>query len=1007
MKKILSTIILVAIVVSSYSQGINFQGVARSANGTIIAGSNVSLRLSIISKNADALPEYVETKTVLTNAQGIFSIVVGDASNTAVVGSFKNIVWSEGPKFLKVEMDPAGGTNYLNMGSTQLQNVPFAYYSYGVNAANVNGILPIASGGTGVSSLNTFKSNLGIDLINNTSDLDKPISNSTKKALDLKFNIADTINFTKQKFADSVMLTKVKYSDTALMLNNRIGRDTLNLSARIDTRAPLDSPTFRGIVRGITKSMVGLDSVNNTADIDKPISTLTQAALNTKISSETFSSSVALKENLANKSTSTDLGGANSSDTKYPSQKAVKTYVDAQVNAGGVADGGITTAKLADAAVTNAKVATGIDKAKVGLGNVDNTADSAKPISALTQAALDSKASTFENVFTGRQMINGTSNGYVLGLNTAENGYWLFDEEGTLLFPNNTRIEAGTSTETILSAPINGNFSINTIGENGINNWKFKANGNIQLPYNSFLISDGEDLGMVAGENQSFFINTSYDDISRTWNFSPNGVLSFPDGTKLNIKYGGNENWFGLDLPNSKDFIISAYNDPYTPSNLWTFKSNGEMIFPDGSKFAQLEGDGTVGFGIKEETDFLVQTSSNSNWYEWEFNRDGSFAFPDNTKFTGNDEINNFNIKISEGKNLKIKTTNSIQNVEVDYQWTFYSDGRMEFPDGAIASGNISGTSNFGFDIEGGFSILTNNDNGLYNLWSFSDDGLLYFPDGTVTSGNISGTTNFGFDTRATNSGFSIITSGTSSGTSQYWEYSTDGSLTFPDGTISSGNISGTSNFGFDTRATNSGFSIITSGTSSGSSQNWSYSTDGSLTFPDGTITSGNISGTSNFGFDTRATNSGFSIITGTSTGTTKLWTFDNNGILNLPAGGGIQIDGISALSKRTEEFYIDITVGTNYFGLDINSQYDYKNSSNFNGSEVLLFPLNHTPLSVNQIFIYLDGRRIPKFASNNTPLYEISGSGVALYIDNFPNSNDFLSFDFDLNNILRITIDY
>lgn len=145
-----------------YTQGINFQGVARSANGTIIAGSNVSLRLSIIAKNVDATPEYVETKTVMTNAQGIFSIVVGDGSNTAVIGNFKNIVWSDGPKFLKVEMDPAGGTNYLNMGATQLQYVPYSFYSYGVAASNVSGVLSVDKGGTGVSTIAALKDALNL-----------------------------------------------------------------------------------------------------------------------------------------------------------------------------------------------------------------------------------------------------------------------------------------------------------------------------------------------------------------------------------------------------------------------------------------------------------------------------------------------------------------------------------------------------------------------------------------------------------------------------------------------------------------------------------------------------------------------------------------------------------------------------------------------------------------------------------------------------------------------------
>ncbi len=63
----------------------------------------------------------------------------------------------------------------------------------------------------------------------------------------------------------------------------------------------------------IGASDIGLGNVDNTSDLNKPISMLTQTALN-------------LKEDLANKSTDilTDAG----SDTKYPSVKAVKSYLD-------------------------------------------------------------------------------------------------------------------------------------------------------------------------------------------------------------------------------------------------------------------------------------------------------------------------------------------------------------------------------------------------------------------------------------------------------------------------------------------------------------------------------------------------------------------------------------------------------------------------------------------------------------------------------------------------------
>ena len=48
------------------------------------------------------------------------------------------------------------------------------------------------------------------------------------------------------------------------------------------TIARLNSPTFTGTVSGITKSMVGLGNVDNTSDVNKPVSTAVQTELNKK-----------------------------------------------------------------------------------------------------------------------------------------------------------------------------------------------------------------------------------------------------------------------------------------------------------------------------------------------------------------------------------------------------------------------------------------------------------------------------------------------------------------------------------------------------------------------------------------------------------------------------------------------------------------------------------------------------------------------------------------------------
>jgi hypothetical protein len=62
---------------------------------------------------------------------------------------------------------------------------------------------------------------------------------------------------------------------------------TSAIQTQINTKAPTADPTFTGTVSGISKSMVGLGSVDNTSDANKPVSTAQQTALNLKANSAT------------------------------------------------------------------------------------------------------------------------------------------------------------------------------------------------------------------------------------------------------------------------------------------------------------------------------------------------------------------------------------------------------------------------------------------------------------------------------------------------------------------------------------------------------------------------------------------------------------------------------------------------------------------------------------------------------------------------------------------------
>jgi hypothetical protein len=153
---------------------------------------------------------------------------------------------------------------------------------------------------------------------------------------------------------------------------------------------------------GLVKGDVGLGNVDNTSDLNKPISTATQAALN-------------FKEDLANKSLDVTTDGG--SDLKYPSVKATKTYVDAAI-------------------VTATPDATTLIKGKVKLaGDLSGTADLP------TVATVG--GSTALNVHSAELSANAATE-----LNTA----------GTIV----KRDASGNFTAGIITAALNGNATTAT-----------------------------------------------------------------------------------------------------------------------------------------------------------------------------------------------------------------------------------------------------------------------------------------------------------------------------------------------------------------------------------------------------------------------------------------------------------------------------------------------------------------------------------------------------------------
>ena len=124
---ILLFILLASITYAQAPQGIPYQAVARNSSGAVLASTNISVRFTIRDSIATGAIKYRETHSVTTTSQGMFSVNVGQG--TPVTGMFSGINWGTNAKFLQVELDPAGGTSYIDMGTQQMMSVPYAKYA--------------------------------------------------------------------------------------------------------------------------------------------------------------------------------------------------------------------------------------------------------------------------------------------------------------------------------------------------------------------------------------------------------------------------------------------------------------------------------------------------------------------------------------------------------------------------------------------------------------------------------------------------------------------------------------------------------------------------------------------------------------------------------------------------------------------------------------------------------------------------------------------------------------
>jgi hypothetical protein len=136
MKKAVLPAFLMALSIVALAQipeSFNYQVVVRDgSSNNPLANQDVSFKMSILKGSSSGESQYSELHSANTGALGIVNLIIGNG--TGKTGNITTIDWGADTYFLKVEIDPDGGTSYVEMGTTQLLSVPYALHAKSAEA---------------------------------------------------------------------------------------------------------------------------------------------------------------------------------------------------------------------------------------------------------------------------------------------------------------------------------------------------------------------------------------------------------------------------------------------------------------------------------------------------------------------------------------------------------------------------------------------------------------------------------------------------------------------------------------------------------------------------------------------------------------------------------------------------------------------------------------------------------------------------------------------------------
>lgn len=358
---------------------LNYQAVILDPNAIDIPGASITgqplnkgkvcLRFSLL--NAQGGLDYEETQQVTTDEFGLVSVAIGTGTqaqagnSTSIYKSFESVLWNANVKSLKVSVSYDGCSSFKQVSTQTLNYTPYALYAESVEYKNVR---------EAPTKLSQFTNDAGYlipkdldplkaDIKTNSSQIATANQTITenKQASDAAFLVMNqSITSLDKQVADntnSITTMGTKLADQQNQItttNNSMNAQIGGLQGQINsTNNTVSNLTGVAEMQSNKSTAANLGGANPSdqaypsqkaakAYVDQVVSQIatsgvpdatTLAAGKLQLAGDLGGTAtnptvpaLATKENTANKSTNVQADGTN--DTKYPSVKAVKDYVD-------------------------------------------------------------------------------------------------------------------------------------------------------------------------------------------------------------------------------------------------------------------------------------------------------------------------------------------------------------------------------------------------------------------------------------------------------------------------------------------------------------------------------------------------------------------------------------------------------------------------------------------------------------------------------------------------------